>query len=293
MEPVDPLCETRRDRSVTVTRRVSALGTAETATRRLHPALAGLATSVSGYDQAVAPGAVHVGLPSPSVPLVLSFGLDQTIQPDGAHPTTVAAFAAGVHERLVRITAPRYHGVQLDLTPVGAVRLLGRPLADLHDRCVPLADVDPELGRLAERVAAAPDWPARFDLVEAALLRRLADGPDHVRPELAWAFGALVRSGGRAPVAGLAARLGWSRRHLTGRFTRIFGVPPKRMARLVRFERAAALVAARGVDLATLAADTGYSDQAHLAREVRALSGLTPTALRGHHHDDDGWWQPR
>lgn len=290
---MDQTWQTRRDRSVTVTHRVSDLGTSETATRRLHPALAGLATSVTGYDHTVPPDAVHMGLPSTSVPLVLSFGLDQTIQPDGAESMTVAAFAAGVHERLVHITAPRYHGLSLDLTPVGAVRLLGRPLADLHDRCVPLADLDADLGRLAERVAAAPDWPTRFDLVEAALLRRLGDGPDHVRPELAWAFDALKRSGGRVSVAGLATCLGWSRRHLTGRFSRTFGVPPKRMARLVRFERAAALVAAPGLDLATLAADTGFSDQAHLTREVRALSGLTPTALRGHHHDDDGWWQPR
>jgi AraC-like DNA-binding protein len=34
------------------------------------------------------------------------------------------------------------------------------------------------------------------------------------------------------------------------------------------------------VDWARAAADLGYSDQSHLAREVRELSGLTPTALR-------------
>jgi len=32
-------------------------------------------------------------------------------------------------------------------------------------------------------------------------------------------------------------------------------------------------------DLATMAAQAGYADQAHLTRECRALAGLTPAAL--------------
>lgn len=273
----------------------AAVGPSETATRSAHPALRGLVTSTVGYDMPVRPGAVHLGPPGTSLPLVVSLGPDQTVT--SSDPTVgtvrVTSFATGVHEHLVRLRADRFHGVQTDLTPLGAVRLLGRPIAELRDRCVPLEDLlGPGAAReLAERAADAADWATRLDLVEAALLRRLDDDRPEVRPELAWAFDRLVATGGTAPVQDLARELGWSRRHLSGRFTATFGLPPKRMGRLVRFERVTRWLArADRPDLATLAATTGFSDQAHLARDVRALSGFTATELAAR-HGGDGWWE--
>jgi AraC-like DNA-binding protein len=53
---------------------------------------------------------------------------------------------------------------------------------------------------------------------------------------------------------------------------------PKRLARVLRLERA--LAAARaGEELARAAAEAGYADQAHFSHDCRALAGVAPSAL--------------
>ncbi len=90
----------------------------------------------------------------------------------------------------------------------------------------------------------------------------------------------LLDGGPGVTVADIAADVGWSRKHLTHRFREQVGLPPKVMARVLRFERAVALLSG-GTGLAEAAFACGYYDQAHLNREFRALSGCTPTELIG------------
>jgi transcriptional regulator GlxA family with amidase domain len=85
-------------------------------------------------------------------------------------------------------------------------------------------------------------------------------------------------------VADLAAGTGWSGRHLASRFRAEIGLTPKAAARVVRFDRARRRLVEHvsgagqaGYQLADLAAETGYFDQAHLAREFRALAGVPPS----------------
>ena len=103
-----------------------------------------------------------------------------------------------------------------------------------------------------------------------------------VAPEVSWAWRELLREGGAIRVSELAAGTGWSERHLTSRFRAEIGLAPKAAARVIRFDRARKLLVRKltaGGDylLADLAADCGYFDQAHLAREFRALAGCPPS----------------
>jgi transcriptional regulator GlxA family with amidase domain len=130
-------------------------------------------------------------------------------------------------------------------------------------------------------VRSAPDWAGRFAAVERLLLRsaRLDDGP---APEVAEAWRLTVVGAGRLRVAEVAARVGWSDRHLGERFRAETGLGLKEAARVVRFDRVRRTLAARAdrgcrLDLAGLAVSGGFADQAHLTREWRALSGLSPT----------------
>ncbi|MBE1470366.1 AraC-like DNA-binding protein [Kibdelosporangium phytohabitans] len=109
---------------------------------------------------------------------------------------------------------------------------------------------------------------------------RTAPGP-RPAPQVVWAWRRLCRSGGRIRVAQLAAEVGWTRRHLLTRFREQIGLAPKTAARVIRFQHALRLLQhpERRLSLAGLAQTTGYSDQAHLTREFRALTGATPLEL--------------
>jgi AraC-like DNA-binding protein len=91
----------------------------------------------------------------------------------------------------------------------------------------------------------------------------------------------LLAGEGAIGVETLAARAGMSPRQVHRLCLEAAGLGPKRLARIVRFQRALrSLTARRGPALAALALDAGYCDQAHLTREVRRLVGTTPGALR-------------
>jgi AraC-like DNA-binding protein len=144
--------------------------------------------------------------------------------------------------------------------------VLGVPADELTDRDVPLDDLWPaaEVRRLAE----APDPMAAL---EAAALRRWRE-PD--RAMVALAIGA--RSG--RPVAAIAAALDLSPRHLQRRCKTAFGYGPKMLARVLRLQRAVTL-ARSGSPFAEVSASSGYADQAHLSRDVKALAGVPLGAL--------------
>ncbi|WP_344740620.1 helix-turn-helix domain-containing protein, partial [Pseudonocardia halophobica] len=82
-----------------------------------------------------------------------------------------------------------------------------------------------------------------------------------------------------AAAGAVAAELGWSTRSLTRHCTAVYGYGPAVLRRVLRFRAAATLLHA-GVAPAEVAARTGYADQPHLSREVRALAGVPATALR-------------
>lgn len=186
--------------------------------------------------------------------------------------------------------------VSVGFTPAGAVRLLGTPMSEVHGLTVPLADV---LGRrrAGELVAAcARDRP--FALLDALFGGWRATGgeaaPVHVasaarprlRPAERGAPGHLVsaawrrlQTGERPRVGTVAAELGVGRRRLEREFRRDIGLSPGTVARIARFQRAVGAFV-RGATPADAAVASGYADQPHLSREVRAMAGLTPVALR-------------
>ncbi|WP_326847542.1 helix-turn-helix domain-containing protein [Streptomyces kaniharaensis] len=238
----------------------------------------------AGYRQRGVAPAVHRGLPSPYLTFILTLdeplviaGHPDPAQPPGTYPTLLG----GLHTAPALITHDgRQSGVQIAVHPLAARALFGLPAGELAGIDVPAEDVLGRPGRrLREQLQAEPGWAERFTLLDGALLRA-ARPSGQVPPEVGWAWQALRRSGGGLPVAALARETGWSARHLQERFRRETGLTPKAAARVIRFDRARRLLAGSAPPprLAELAARCGYFDQAHLAREFRALAGSAPTA---------------
>lgn len=246
-----------------------------------------------GYRQAGVAPAAHRGLPSPWLTMIVTLDDPLVIarHPDPRQPASTHDFLlGGLHTAPALVThAGRQSGIQLALTPLGARALLGMPAAELAGIDVEASDV---LGRLAgevrERVLAESHWAARFAVLEEFLIGRVgaarADRVPAPRPELSYAWDRLRQSRGTVSVAELAAETGWSARHLGERFRAETGLSPKAGARVVRFDRARRRLLRRQAEdgrvvLADLAAECGYYDQAHLAREFRDLAGCPPSVL--------------
>ncbi|WP_299953561.1 AraC family transcriptional regulator [uncultured Modestobacter sp.] len=259
---------------------------AESVVHRPPAVLRPFVAEVVGYRHEGLTPTLHRGLPSPHLTLVLPLDepLVMAAHPDpGQAGSAHDALVGGLHTAPALIaTGTRQFGVQLSLTPLGARALLGVPAGALASLDVELADLlGPAAAELLDRLRAATGWPARFAALDAALLRLLPDRPALPAPELAEAWALTTRAAGRLGVAAVAARVGWSERHLRQRFTAEFGLTPKEAARVARFSvarrrLAAAVARGRSPDLAVLAAGHGYADQSHLTREWRALAGLPP-----------------
>jgi AraC-like DNA-binding protein len=130
--------------------------------------------------------------------------------------------------------------------------------------------------RLAERLHDLSGWDRRFDAIEAFLLERAADGP-RPSPAVAWTLARLRATAGRARIESLAAELGCSRRYIHASFREQVGIPPKTLARLLRFEDVCHRIDDEPARWADIAHNAGYCDQSHLNRDFRELAGTTPT----------------
>lgn len=224
--------------------------------------------------------------PGVDVILLFSFGHEWRIgsATDPSRPAArVTSFVAGLHEECVTTEHDgETHGLQISLTPPGGYALLGVPMDELAGRTVDAAAILGTRDSLADQLAELSDWPRRFALLDRVLRRRLgrARSPSS---EVGWAWDQLTRGHGRVPVGDLAKELGWSRRRIASRFREEIGLPPKRAARLLRFERARALLDGHGrsSSLANVALESGFYDQSHLTSEFRRITGVTPaTYLR-------------
>jgi len=242
-------------------------------------------------------------LPLREVAIVLNFGAPhRSIDPSGPQRTTE-------HRNAWIVALQRRHQIReafgardfmvIRFTPIGAQMLLGLPMDLLTDRTPALEEIDSRFSRLLTGHAAA-----RIDIVENIIAARLAPAPAPPAG-LLHSWRTLQESPKHVDLARLPQEFGWSRRHLIAQFHKYFGMTPKMIARLSRFQHAVGAInrlgrrerssypegkpyldfqaagavrpAARtAVRWADLALGCGYYDQSHFINEFKSFSGLTP-----------------
>lgn len=190
---------------------------------------------------------------------------------------------AGPNTRIVTATiasAASLTGVRF--RPGVANRWLGVSAAALLNTHPPLEDI---WGRratagLSNKLAHARNVTAAAAILEHALIDRLHQVTP-ADPMISATVSAASKQGPgtNGIVRGLIDEFGWSERTLRRRCHEAFGYGAKTLERILRFQRFLRLLSNGRAPLSALAIESGYADQAHLAREVRRLSGQSPSAL--------------
>ncbi|KKZ71441.1 helix-turn-helix domain-containing protein [Streptomyces showdoensis] len=157
-----------------------------------------------------------------------------------------------------------------------------RPVSHWTGRIAPLTEAFPATGTAEAAAVLSPAGDdARVAALDAFLLAH-GPAPDPAAAQ-AMALVDLVRTDrAMRRVSALADRAGLSPRSLQRLFAAYVGVGPKWVILRYRIhealERARAAPAAGPPDWSRLAAELGYSDQAHLVRDFTATVGIPPTA---------------
>jgi AraC-like DNA-binding protein len=167
------------------------------------------------------------------------------------------------------------------LTVEGAYRLFGVAPRELANTIVDLDALHGAAARaLVDAVRNTSTADRRLTLLGAYIAECAArsckwDGA------VEWALERIATTRGCVSVLSLAREIGWSREHLHRRFVNQVGIAPKSCAQVARFH-ATLLALEHHTDdgLAAVAQRLGYFDQAHLAREFRAIAGTTITDYR-------------
>jgi len=282
----------------------SCLGRWRVAQRRADPRLRGY---VHGFvvSEGYLPTAVREWhIPSLEVAVVLNFASPHRTL-NASDPRRASDYRSGwvvglqSRYRLTEAAGARDF-IVIRFTPIGAHLFLKIPMGLLRDRTIELEEIDGPWARLFEnRVQATRGWGARLDLIELLIAERLtpASPPSSA---LVHCWQRLLEAPNKTDLALLSAESGCSRRHLIAQFHAHFGMAPKTISRIRRFNLAVGLANRLGrnavqhpagkpyLDLdskraarmdtrwADLALDAGYYDQSHFIKEFRAFAGVTP-----------------
>ncbi len=264
-----------------LSRRVSERGVHDWAQRAVDPMSSGAVSEYVGYEEWTGDGFLRREVARCGVALILAFGDDLDVHDGevGPDPQRLAAFVVG-NQSHASVTEVRGHqlGVQVELTPAGALALLG-DVESYNDRVVP---IDEALGRrgvrLVDRLAEAPSWEARLDVLDASFATPglpTAGARGGVAPPATDRFAG--SGAGRAP-DGRDGLEPTSRHGALPAPARHHSQGLRAAVALPAGDRRCSWKPATPGSLADVAMSAGYYDQSHLTRDFAALAGMTPGA---------------
>ena len=187
------------------------------------------------------------------------------------------------------------HGMMLMFMPDALYRLTGITSMDYVDQFVDVRDVFPASWvAMCEAVMAQPDDDARVECIQDFLEPQWQDAraalPLRLHRYQDWAQALALRAATSAP--------GRSLRQVERRIKQWAGLPMRELRGFGRAEQAFFQGLQDGATgtkphWAELADSNGYSDQSHLCRETRRITGFTPDDLYRRIAEDEGCWSYR
>ena len=218
-------------------------------------------------------------LPDAAPEFIVHFGSEPMARVDGGEwRAQYPAFLYCAANRPVRLRIREPMSVfAIRFRPWGVSRFTRSSMADMLDRAVTPRDALDQLGDdLVAALRAADSHAERVDVANSVLTGALSSASPHdskLRRLLE------VTDGGRSTSVEMAQRLSVSDRTFRRLWRDVVGIEPRKFIQLMRFHSALQMIDA-GASLADVAAECGYSDQPHMARQIKSISGLPASALR-------------
>jgi AraC-like DNA-binding protein len=216
--------------------------------------------------------------PTGSTVAVIIFGDPIIVTPDdgaGAPVESATGILVGPHDRPV-VNEPTDETFALGIvtTHVGCEGVFGLKPTSIRGCAVPLLEAWPPAAALHAAMRAAANPAAMLDVLEDHLTRNHdLRGLERCERAIIELTAEPTRS-----IADIAAGLGVSHGHLDREFTRVVGLTPRVMARLLRMRKLLAGIDVYGtVAWTKLAHELGWYDQAHLIRDFKRHTGVTPS----------------
>lgn len=217
-------------------------------------------------------------------------GSETRVVPDGAvdiifdlaAPSAVAVVVGTMTKPLVVKSARKSDYVAVRFHPGGAQPLFGHSMRELSDHRVDLGSIwSPQVAsEWTERLSETGSTATRVLIFDRLLAGRVGSiGPPE--PRVREVIRRIGISRGSISAERLSRGVGLTRQHMTRLFDHHVGVGVKFFSRIIRLRlilNALERLAARecNPDWAMIALDSGFFDQAHLVRDFRALTGLSP-----------------
>jgi AraC-like DNA-binding protein len=196
---------------------------------------------------------------------------------------------------IIVVMAGQVDRIGIRFRPGMAGFFLNRSLDGLSSRLTSFALLPVAEGeQIRSRLAAHASVGDRVAILEPWLLSRLSSRRSNLRDMRETARLNRGFRRGLSP-SELAATMGWQERQLQRICRERFGATAAKLHRLHRFQAVLARLHGPPADLADIAAEFRFSDQAHMAREFRHFAGTTISsflrqrALVGNIQDDGDW----
>jgi AraC-like DNA-binding protein len=168
------------------------------------------------------------------------------------------------------------HAVGIVTTPIGCPTVFGIGPSTIKGRVVDLVEAWRPTAAIREAIMAVDDPVEILAVLQDRLRANLRPDPPGIeRVERAVE---LLQDDPARPVADVADGLGVSHGHLDREFTRIVGLSPAALSKLLRIRRLLEEIDVSGeIPWSGLAVELGWFDQAHLIRDFKRHTGVSPS----------------
>lgn len=182
-------------------------------------------------------------------------------------------FLVGPHDRpAINEPTGETHAVGIVTTPLGCEAVFGVLPKAIRGKVVDLEAAWPRARQVWHGLRNLEGAEAKLDLVEGALSP--AEPKGFARCEVAVQM--LIEDPAK-PVSDIAEALGLTHSHLDREVARIVGLSPRSLSRLLRMRRLLSDIDfSQDQDWAGRATELGWFDQAHLIRDFKRYTGVTP-----------------